>query len=399
VADWKYAATDLLSGQLLCDDLPLDVQSLSANLNGTGTLNGSLNLNELPAVNTPYITALTPRRAVLWALADGWPVWAGIVWDWPQMSMAQGTLSISAQTMDSLWSHRLITDTLEYPETDLFTTFLDLVSYGTSKDSSYIETGVSPAQTRDPAYLAMFATQGKVARLALPSGLTSGVPWTASYTYSDLTQVSSAWSDMTASGNLEYVFAAGLDTAGELTVFLQLGYTALGRPLADSGIVFSYPGNCTDYGWPVTGSQSANMIFATAPPNGSELTWESTYPHGADTSDLASFPVLESTVSWDGSYVTSQSQVNSFADGQVALMTAGMTTPTVNVGGAGYPRLQNVQLGDGCLLAITSPLHPPQADGSPGVQQEMRVTGWTAYPPGPQQAEYVQYSLSGVVAS
>jgi hypothetical protein len=368
-------------------------------LNGSGSLSAALNLNAVYQVNAPFVAALFCRRAVLWALADGYPIWAGPVLDWPDMSRASGTLQISAQTLDFIWSKRLITDTLEYGQTDLYTAFLDLTAYGMSKQSSFIEQGVSPAATRDPAYLAMVAERGPVARLVLPEGITAGVPWTASYTYSDLTQVSSAWSDMTESGNLEYAFVPGMDENGNLAVFLKLGYTALGRALADSRIVLSYPGNLLDYGWTVTGSQSANMVWATAPPNGSELQWQSQYPHGADLNDLASFPLYETTVSWEGSYVTEQSQVDSFADGQVAMVTSGMTTPVVNVGGSSNPKVQEVQLGDAVDLALTSPLHPPQANGDPGYQGEMRVTGWTLYPPGPQQSEYLQLNLSGVVAA
>ena len=398
VTTYTYCATDLITGRLLSDSLPLNVQSFSMQLNGAGSLTATLNLSEVYAVNAPFIAACQARRAVLWALADGYPVWAGPLWDWPDMTRAQGTLSISAQTMDSVWGFRLITDTLEYAQVDLFTVFADLVAYGLTKDSSYIETGVSPAATRDPAMLAMVAAQGRVARLILPDGQLSGVPWTASYTYSDLTQVSSAWSDMCASGNLEYAFTPGLDSEGNLAVFLRLGYTALGRALADSGIVLSYPGNLLDYGWTVTGSQSSNLVWATAPPNGTELQWQSIFPAGADLADLASYPLMESTVSWEGSYVTSQAQVNAFANGQVAMSSAGMTTPTVNVGGSAYPSVKDIQLGDSVLLALTSPLHPPTPDGEPGYQGEMRITGWSCYPPGPQQSEYLQLNLSGVVA-
>ena len=264
MTEFRYAATDLLTGANLGESIPLDVQSFGMALNGSGTLTGSLDLNEVYSVNAPFIAALACRRAVLWALADGYPVWCGVMWDWPDMSRAQGTLPISAQTIDSLWSKRLITDTIEYQDVELFDAFLDLVNYGLTKQSPYIEAGVSPAATRPAGYLAMVATQGRCARLILPAGGGSGSTWTAGYTYSDLSQVSSAWSDMCASGNLEYYFAPGLDMNGELCIYLRLGYTALGRPLADSGIVLTYPGNCLDYGYTITGSQSSNYVWATA---------------------------------------------------------------------------------------------------------------------------------------
>lgn len=394
---WTYAATDLLSGEELCDSLPLDVQSFSSSLNGSGTLTATLNLQSDYASNLPFLAAVKPRVPVLWALADNYPVWCGVVWDWPDMSRQQETLPISAQTVDSVWSHRLITDTLEYGAVELYDAFLDLVRYGTTKQSSYIATGgVSPAGTRPQGYLDMVAAQGRVARLVLPEGGDSGATWTASYVYSDLTQVSSAWSDMCASGNLEYYFEPGRDENGHLVIYLRLGYLALGRPLADTGLVLSYPGNLLDYGFTVTGSQSSNYVWGVAPPNGQTYSWMSQWPHGADVADLATYPLMESTVSWQGSVVTAQSQVNSFADGQVALSSAGMTTPVVNVGGASWPQPKDIHLGDAAYLALTSQVHPPGPDGEPGYEGEVRITEVTVYPDGPAQSYYIQLQTSAV---
>ena len=399
MSTWTYCATDLLTGQVLADTLPLSVQSFSKNLNGSGTLTGSLLLKADYRSNLPFIRALDCRRAVLWALADGYPVWAGIQWDWPDMSRSSGSLPISAQTIDSLWGKRLITDTLQYQGVELYSAFTDLLNYGLTKHSPYI-TSDSPAATRNPAYLAMVATQGRVARLVLPTPGNSGQSWTAGYAYSDLAAVSSAWNDMCASGNLEFYFDPGLGPDGKtLCIYLRLGYIALGRPLTDSGLTLTFPGNCTDYGYTVTGSQSSNMIWATAPPNGSTENWMSAYPHGADLSDLASYPLLESTSTWQGSTVTEQAQVDSYADGQVALTTAGMTTPVVNVGGGGWPSAKDIQPGDAAYLVLTSQLHPPGPAGEPGLEQEVRVTGITVYPSGGSQSEYYQLTTSAVTAA
>ena len=397
MSSYTYCATDLITGEILADDLPLNVQQFSMHLNGTGTLSAQLNLNELQPINAPAVAALECRRAVLWVLQDGYPVWAGVVWDWPDTSRSQGTLPISAQTLDSVWSHRLITDTLQYRLVDLFDVFIDLVKYGMTKQSEHIS-DVSPAATRNPGYLAMVAENGPVARLVLPSGISAGVAWTASYVYSDLTQVGSAWSDMCASGNLEYAFVPGLDSSGNLAVFLRLSYLQMGRPAASCGYSLTYPGNLLDYGYQRTGSQSSNMVWGVAPPNGAQLQWQSVYPNGADLADLAAgYPLMETTVSWQGSVVTAQAQVDAFAQGQVALHTQAMTAPVVNLGGGGYPGLRDLVLGDTTTLVATSPLHPPKPDGSPGLVQQVRIVGWTAYPPGPQQSEYIQLQTSGVV--
>lgn len=400
MSTYDYIATDLISGKVLADTLPLNVSSFGMQLNGSGTLSGSLNLSEVYSVNAPFVAAIECRRAVIWVLQDGYPVWCGVCWDWPDQGRQSGTLSIQAQTIDSVWGHRLISDTLEYPQVDLYAAFLDLVTYGLSKQSSYIAS-TSPAATRAPGYLAAFATNGGVARLVLPSGAqaVSGVSWTASHTYSDLTPINSAWQDMCASGQLEYAFVPGLDTSGDLAIFLRLGYLQLGRPAPSSGYALSYPGNLIDYGYQRTGSQSSNVVWATAPPNGSAAQWESVWPHGADQVDLAAgYPVMETTASWQGSVVTSQGQINGFADGQVAMRSQAMTLPMLKVGGSSLPRIRDIVLGDSTSFTATSALHPPQADGSPGLQMSVRVVGWTAYPSGPTQSEYIELTTSGVLA-
>jgi hypothetical protein len=394
---WTYAATDLLTGQVLADTLPLDVQSFGANLNGTGSMAAQLDLDQAQRLNAPFVAALACRRAVIWPITGTQPVWCGLVTDWPDSSRAQGTLPVTAQTLDWIWGKRLITDTLAYPGIDVLAAFTDLATYGKTKHSPYIS-ALSPAATRNPAYLAMVATQGRIARAVIPNPAPAGIPWTASYAYSDFTPVSAAWSAICSSTGVEYFFQPGLAADGSLQSTLQLGYTALGRPFGVTGLTFTYPGNLLDYGYPVTGSQGSNMIWASAPPNGSGASWISQYPHGADLTDLASYPMFESTVSWQNSTVTAQSQVDGYADGQVALATAGMTTPVLVVGGEEWPPVTSIQLGDVVKFAATSPLHPARNDGSPGIQQQVRITGITVRPSGPDQSESYQLTTSAVAA-
>jgi hypothetical protein len=400
VGDYQYAATNLLTGQVLHDRLPLAVSSCSASLNGGGTLNGTLPLSEPYEVNAPALAALDQGRSVLWVLDDGYPVWCGINWDSNDSTRSQPSTPVTAQTFDSLWSKRVISDTIEYDGIDLFDAFRDLLTYGLTKQSGYI-TPDSPAVNRAPGLLAAFASNGRAARLILPDpDIKAGVPWAATYTYSDRGQIGAAWQDMAASGGLEYAFVPGLDPDGELAVYLQLAYTQLGRPQAESGIVFAFPGNCSDYGWPVTRSQGSNWVWASAAPNGSAATWQSLWPHGVDQADLdAGYPIVETSLSWQGSTVTSQPQVNNWADGQVAMRTAGMVLPTFVVPGGVRPGVKDIVLGDGAWASLTSDKHPPRPDGSPGIQQVVRITGWNLTPPGDQQQEVLAVTTSAIAAS
>lgn len=392
---FTYMSTDLLDGRILADTLPLSVQNFSMQLNGSGTLTGSLpytgSAGQGWTENAGFVAALESRRAVVWVLEDGYPVWNGVVWDWPHTTLSQGNLPISAQTIDSVWSHRLISATLEYQALDIFAVFMDLVTYGMTKSSQYV-TSLSPTAPPTPLLVAA----ARVAGVVLPGTVAAGVQWNASYMYSDLRKVSDAWSDLTANG-LEYWFQPGLDSSGNLRTFVRLGYE-LGRPALESGIQLLYPGNVLDYGYQRTGSQSANYMWATAPPNGSAEPWLSLFPAGADLADLGNnYPLMEDTIAWNGSTVTSQAQINTFANGQVGLRTQAMTQPVIVVGAGQFPRARDIILGDGCLLIATSPLHPATADGKPGLITEVRISGWTCTPPSANQQESLQIATSGVI--
>ena len=394
---FRYFTTDLVTGEVLADNIPLTVQSFSQQLNGGGQLTGSLPLSEDFAVNRPYIEALECRRAVLWVLADDYPVWAGVIWDWPDMSRQEGTLPINAQTIDSVFGKRLIIATLEYHKVDVFQVFIDLALYGTTFQSSYI-TSYSPVKGPPSS---LVGQQAAIARLVFPSGpaATAGFPYSVGYLYSDLATVQSAWQTMTQTGVLEYVFDAGLDSSGNPAIFLRLGWAQLGRGYTETPYAVVYPGNALDYGWQRTGSQGANYIVATAPPNGALLQWESIYPAGVDLGDLeAGYPVLQGVVSWEGSLVTAQSQVDAFANGSLPMQTQAMITPLITIGGDGFPSLTDLVLGDTFMFAATSPLHPP-ANNQPGLQQLLRLTGWTCYPPTDQQSQRIQLQTSAVVLS
>lgn len=403
MSEWTYCATDLITGATLADTIPgLTVQSFSQQLNGGGSLTGSLSLTTSPAQNSVWLNALQLGRAVLWCLCDDVPVWNGVIWDSSDTTRTGGgPVPISGSTLDSVWSHRLITATLEYANVDIFALFLDLLQYGTTKTSSYI-TSTSPYQ--GPAS-PLVAQQAAVAGLMLPSGAAaiSGEPWSASYLYSDLTQVAEAWSDLVSAG-VEYAFVPAT-SSGNLITLVQLAWNpgTVGRAYPQSGYSLTYPGNAIDYGWTITRSQGANYLWGTAPPNGSAGQWESQYPYGVDLTDLGGgAPLMETSVSWDGSTVTSQGQINAFANGQLGLLTQGMVMPPIVIPGGVQPSITQLTLGDQFGFTATSPRHPAITGGGnvlPGLQATLRLTGWTCTPEGPQQAEEVQLDTSLILAT
>lgn len=379
MSTYRYFSTRLLDGAVLADTIPLHVASLSRTLGGVGqpgALSAYLDLGTISAGSqSAYLGALEPRRTVLWAMQDNWPIWAGIVWDWPHTSAISNQLPIGAVEIGSLLNRRQIREDQVYASgTDLFTIARGLVSYAVGK------------------------TYGSVANLDLGSVL-SGVVTTATTTFpaQNLAKVGDTLNAFCAQNGIEYALTPGLDSSGNPNITLNLGHPATGRPIADTNLQFLYPGPVVDYGYPRIGSASVNSLKVTAN-SGTATPWASNATtHGLNTTDLAAgYPLLEDSMSYTAAAVTTQAQIDAVADGRMPAVSGTATVPSVTVAGGQFPTAGQVQLGDEAWLAATSTLHPANSDGSPGLQALVRIIGWTVTPSGEQQAENTRFALGGI---
>jgi hypothetical protein len=373
VSTYTYWSTHLVTGAVLADNLPISVSSMTRTIGAIGQLTGTLVLSGNAAQDRVYVNALDPRRSVLWVAQDGYPIWCGIVWDWTPQSVLDGTLPFSASTVESILQKREITTLLTYSG-DVFDTVRALISYALSKTPNG---GASPLQ---------IGTTNK-----------AGVNYAVSYTPTDLAKVWDAITGITTASGFEFAFNPGLSQSGVPQVSLQLAYPKIGAPSSQNSVVFQYPGNLLDYGYQQQGSSAANTLRASAPPNGSAASWQSQLPHGQDTADLAAgYPLLEDSISYVGTGITSQAQIDAFADGQLPARTAAQQTPLVTLAPGAKPLLRQLSLGDYCWLVATSPLHPATSTGAPGLRTLCRIVGWTATPPGKDQGETIRIQLGGV---
>jgi hypothetical protein len=374
---YRYVATNLQSGALLADTIPLHVTSLSRNLGGVGqpgALSAYLDLGTIGAgMQSAYLGALEPRRSVLWVMQDNYPIWAGIVWDWPHTSAASNQLPINAVEIGSLFNRRQVRADQVYVGADLFAVARGLISYATGKSG------------------------GNIASLALGSNL-SGITVSPTFQAANLGKVLDLLNSFCAQYDFEYAFNPGLDSSGNPGITMQLGYPTITRPAASTNLQFLYPGPVTDYGFPRVGSASVNSLIATASGGGTAAWSSNPATHGLNAADLAAgYPLLEDSLSYTTAAISAQAQIDAVADGRVPMLSGTTTVPTVTVAGGQLPTAGQIQLGDEAWLVATSTLHPANADGSPGLQTKVRIIGWTVNPPGNQQAETTQYALGGVV--
>src|ERR1039457_448291 len=243
---YRYATTELTTGVTKGDWLPMVPMNFARNINATGTFTGALNLiaGNTPAERANNILAVEPERSVLWCYQDSVPVWCGIIWDWPHMSILDNTLPLTCSTMESLFQKRLITDDLTFTNADIFDVFRGLAAYALSKNPS-----------------------AGVAGFTMGSG-ESGIITTISYTGSDKKAVYDAWTDLVAAYAFEYSIRPALDSAGNPVMALDLGMPQLGLPLTTANLAFSLPGNLLDYRFARTGSTSSNTVYASASGSG-----------------------------------------------------------------------------------------------------------------------------------
>ena len=384
---YRYLATNLLTGQLLGDWLPIEPESFSRVINSAGTFTGYLDLIPgSPQQNATNIAALTPRKAHLWCLQDGVPIWDGIQFDWIPQSVLQQQLQIQASTTDSILAHRIIDQDLVFNNTDIFDMARGIIQFALSK---------TPAGA---------GTSAQVAGITYSQG-ESGITDSLTFQGSQNQLCSDALNTLVTTYAIEWSFRPYMDSSGNLLVNVDLGYPALGQPYPQSGLAYVFPGNLLDYEFTATGSTGANRVIATAtaptPAGTSSTSASTTAPaltgSAIDLVDIGNgYPLSEMAISATGATFTSDAQLDAYASGYLPTVTATQVSPLLVLGNGQQPEINVTQLGSYASIALTSSLHPAKANGAPGFTDIGRVVSWTCYPPTSQQAEYSSIQMGNM---
>jgi len=383
MSTYRYLTTDVLSGVILSDNIPLRVQQFDSAMGGVGQpgrLTGYLDLGAQSAVaQAAYIAALEPRRCILWVLQDEFPVWCGIVWNTPIDSLVSNRMPVEATELASLFARRQVrSDQVFSSGTDLYAVIQGLFNYALGKTNGAV-----------PNLVVGSATIGTTVG---GSGLTISAQ--------NLPKVLDSVTQFCAQYGIEYVLQPGWNaTYTAPQVSLVLGSPHLGRTWATTGLQLLYPSAYVlDYSFPRFGASSVNSLLATAA-NGGGTPWLSAFPHGLYSADLtAGYPLLEDSITLSTSTVVNQAQIDSYADGKLPLMQGSTTLPTVTVGGGGTPTVGQIAMGDEAMLVATSSYHPADPNtGAPGLQQLVRIVRWSVTPFDVDQVEKTQLLLGGII--
>lgn len=375
---YRYFATDVITGALRADKIPLHVSSFSATIGGTqpGTLTGYLDLGALGTVaQAAYISALEPRRTILWVAQDNQPIWSGILWDTPHSSIVSNQLPIRAEELRGLFAHREIRSNQNFASVDQFAIVQALFNYALGKSS------------------------GGVANLVIGSG-TSGTTASATFSATNLTKVLDAVNQFCAQQNIEYNITPGWAADGVTPQnTLTLGAPRIGRLVTATNLQIVFPSQyVTDYAYPRVGSNSVNSLLVTSSASG-QIPFQSGSAHGQNAADFAAgYPLLEGSMSYTAASIGTQAQIDAVADGKLLALSGCTTIPSAIVGGGGTPAANQILLGDQIQFAATSPYHPADPNShAPGLQVTVRIIGWKIQPPNDSgQSETTQFLFGDI---
>lgn len=371
---YRYLTTNILSGAVMGDWLPFAPQSFGRVINGPGTFAGALDLIPgNPVQNAANLAAITPRKAVLWVLQDGVPVWNGQLPDWIPQSALQQQMQVQASTLESVLAKRIIETDLVFTSADVFDMARGIIQYAFSKSPN-----------------------GQVAGITY-SAAGSGIRDSLTFAGDQNQDALSALGTLVTSYGIEFSFRPYMDQNGNLRTNVDLGYPALGQAFPASGLAYNYPGNLLDYMFTATGSSGANRVIATAQSNAASGSGAALTGSAIDVTDTGNgYPLSEMSVSATGVNFTADGQLGDYAAGHLPSVTATQVAPLVTLGNGQYPPLNVTQLGSYAAVAFTGPQHPPGPHGEPGFASVGRVVAWTCYPPTDQQAEYTQLQIGSM---
>jgi hypothetical protein len=389
VSTYRYLATDVLSGEIVADNMPVIVQSAQRQINGIGQLTGTLQMN-ISDISTSAaannIAALEPWKCVFWIIQNNVPIWAGPVTAWNPTTLVGAQLPFTASTLETIFQYRIVDSDVDFENEDVATMFYGLGEYGL---------GLAGTDNTTNARIAGFSLNDP--------NLLTGITGSFTQTGANFQSVYNAWNTLTNTYDVEFTidpsWATQVSGAAALQQTLRVG-SEIGRKYSATGLMVQYPSmNCLDYWYQRQSTSVANQVLAYGTSSASSATTYISDPAsgGTDSVNLSEgYPLLQMVVQAPNP-INSQAAANQYATNVVQTTTVnGQTTPVLVLGAGGFPQVSDIQLGDECIFLATSPLHPATNTGAPGLQQLGRITGWTLYPPSPGVSETTQVTLGGL---
>lgn len=364
MATYRYLFADAMTGRLL-EELPLDCQSFSQQINGAGTTTGTLAIAD-PDMPALWRQATIPKRSLLLVQRGDnlTPVWGGIVMKRRPTGPGHTSAEITAETLEGYWQRRKIKTDLPETSADLFTIVRDIINQ-------------------------LQGITGGNLRMAVTSNLRGSIT-TITYLGKDRTRALDAINQLAEYSPFEYTIT--WSRSGSIftpTMTLAPALSAMLDP-----VMLEFPGSLVaPVDTPEDGADAPNAITGI----GANAAGAPLLSEAVDTTGelAAGSPIFEDEVQMKNE----SDAVRLAARTQTALNAklGDSTVPTVELRPpqrTGDLQFGDLPLGVAVRLRCTCPYHPAGVGGRPGLDiTTRRVTGWTVTP---NPAEKVALALGSV---
>ncbi|MUL39638.1 hypothetical protein FZ103_00320 [Streptomonospora sp. PA3] len=362
---YSYATYDAVTGRRLSEHIPLALGSYERALGGGGTVEGSLKIRDPRVRMRDVLGATTPRRAELWILRDGVPVWDGMIVT-RRYAARSGVMRIQAADTVRWRLERLLlrprggpgsTRNLSFTQVDQFEIFRALLA---DAQSVAID-NIFPADLRVDADDTVMSGVLRDRHVSVDGETDSSYQ---GYEFNDYLKYLDDLADLV--DGFEWRVDPYLTAAGEARRRLVLGYPTIGRLPGPDTHVLEYPGTITDYEWDEDASDTATYVASLGAGEESEMRWSEVIDRRAL---IDGNPLLEAAVSHK-----STSQVDTLtaqAGAELARRRGPVEIPAVAV--VGRPPVAE---GDWVRLRISDPARWP--DGP--MERHVRVIGMRTTP-------------------
>ncbi|MFF9205150.1 hypothetical protein ACF1AE_25680 [Streptomyces sp. NPDC014986] len=349
---YTYLFCDLLTDVLLAE-LPLADVSYSTELNGIGTLTGTIPYSDETLPLDPE-TASRPGRTAVYVDRDGVLVWGGIIWT---RDRAKGGKKIQAAELLSYFQHRHVKKTLSTDTSMLL-------------DPRYVDAGGQRLYTDQKHIvwsLLRYAQDQPGGSLGLDlnplAGTGHGKPRTVSYFGHERPEIYKVIAEL-ADAEDGFDFGIELGWTPEANNQpprryrrVRAWYPRRGRTAAQSGLVFSKGGghgSILDYDWPEDGTALVTEMSGLGAGTG-----EAKIVKTASAQDLldSGWPLLEGVATYDG--VVDETQVQGLTNADLEARSTADVQPKFVVSADTDPQFGSYSVGDEALFVIDpEPLSP-----------------------------------------
>lgn len=350
---YRYFATDVFTGLLLADSLPLNVSSFGQRMNGiAGEMSADLVLGTgAKLADDVAVAALTDRPVAVWADRSGTLVWGGICWDTDWNSGSPDRIALKIQTFDSFLDKTEVRDGGLAVSVDKFAIMRELL-------------------------LRAQSLWGQTVGIKINTAESSGVIDTLLYTAFKGGSYGQVMREYAAQdGGLEWCLDVSYDGLSRPQVVMRNQYPRLGS--AGSGPTYEYPGSIVDYSWPSVYSTSANDIRAVG--SGSEP--DTVYSNVQVDSAALANGMIRSQRSTSYKDEDSVTILDAKAKADLRAMSGSAILPTITVRADTDPVFGSTRIGDDLRVRLTSQRHPAGPHGEPGFEGYLRCVGWDVHPP------------------